>query len=273
MCIRDRSGSHIRQAIEDYYMTSPQIKANDDLAHSALLDANSEFGLNLNSEAQLEWLKDAGFGLFIHWSVDVQLGCVISHNLVGTSKDYQDRYFNELPKTFNPKQFDAEHIASLAKLMGVEYVVLTAKHHNGFCMWDTSTTDFSIMNMPYKRDIVKEFVDAVRGQGLKVGLYYSPEDFHFLYENDQPIQRGERREFSLKRLRATEKTSIRVLGITGERTEYAEGKIDIMPRFKQDGDTLTLSVANAQRIYCNGSKTWPNPLVVALTDVDVVTDK
>ena len=83
-------------------MTSPQIKANDELAHSALLDANSEFGLNLNSEAQLEWLKDAGFGLFIHWSVDVQLGCVISHNLVGTSNDYQDRYFNELPKTFNP---------------------------------------------------------------------------------------------------------------------------------------------------------------------------
>ena len=64
-----------------------------------------------------------------------------------------------------------------------------------------------------------------------------------------------------------------MLGITGERTEYAEGKIDIMPRFKQDGDTLTLSVANAQRIYCNGSKTWPNPLVVALTDVNVVTDK
>ena len=90
---------------------------------------------------------------------------------------------------------------------------------------------------------------------------------------DVTFKRGERREFSLKRLRATEKTSIRVLGITGERTEYAEGKIDVMPRFKQDGDTLTLSVANAQRIYCNGSKTWPNPLVVALTDVDVVTDK
>ena len=122
----------------------------------------------------------------------MQLGCVISHNLVGSSRDYQDRYFHELPKTFNPKQFDAEHIASLAKLMGVEYVVLTAEYHNGFCMWDTSTTDFSIMNTPYKKDIVRDFVDAVRGQGLKVGLYYSPEDFHFLYENDQPIQRGDR---------------------------------------------------------------------------------
>ncbi|MBO4884738.1 MAG: alpha-L-fucosidase, partial [Clostridia bacterium] len=68
-----------------------------------------------NTPEMLEWLKDAGFGLFIHWSVDVQLGCVISHTLVGSSKDYADRYYTELPKTFNPNRWDADRVARLAK--------------------------------------------------------------------------------------------------------------------------------------------------------------
>ncbi len=137
-----------------------------------------------------EWLKDAGFGMFIHWSMDSQLGIVISHSTVGASEDYTNRYFNELPETFNPTDFDADRMAVLAKLAGMKYMVFTAKHHSGFCMWDTETTPFNIMNTPYKQDIVKDYISACRKHGLKVGLYFSPEDFWFLYQNDELIRRS-----------------------------------------------------------------------------------
>ncbi len=145
--------------------------------------------INHNKPEREEWLRDAGFGMFIHWSFDSQLGIVISHSVVGASEDYQERYFHELPKSFNPEKYNPKAIATLAKLAGMKYVVFTAKHHSGFCMWDTKTTDFSIMHTPYAKDVLKEYADAVRNEGLDVGLYFSPEDFHFLYRHQQPIQR------------------------------------------------------------------------------------
>jgi alpha-L-fucosidase len=101
-----------------------------------------------NRPERLEWLQDNGFGLFVHWSIDSQLGSVISHSLVGASDDYTKSYFNELPKTFNPRHWNPDELAELAKICGAKYVVFTAKHHNGFCMWDTKTTSFNIMNTP-----------------------------------------------------------------------------------------------------------------------------
>lgn len=145
--------------------------------------------LNLNKPERVEWFRDLGFGMFIHFSFDSQLGIVISHSMVGASNDYLDRYVNELPKTFNPKDFDANKIATLAKLAGMKYVVFTAKHHSGFCMWDTETTDFNITNTPYGKDILGEYVEAVRNAGLAVGIYFSPEDFNFLHENGLEVRR------------------------------------------------------------------------------------
>ncbi len=145
---------------------------------------------NRNTPEMLEWLKDAGFGLFIHWSVDVQLGCVISHSLVGSSKAYADRFYAELPRTFNPDQWNADRVARLAKTAGVQYAVFITKHHNGFCMWDTKTTPFSIMNTPYGKDIVRQYAEAFRRYGLKVGFYFSPEDFRFLYDHGMTITRN-----------------------------------------------------------------------------------
>lgn len=142
-----------------------------------------------NKPEREEWLKDAGFGMFIHWSFDSQLGVVISHSMVGASEDYLDRYINELPKTFDPYRYEPRELARLAKLAGMKYVVFTTKHHSGFCMWDTETTDFNIMNTPYGQDIVAEYVEAVREFGLGVGFYYSPEDFWFLHTNGQTIRR------------------------------------------------------------------------------------
>ncbi|GAB3569078.1 hypothetical protein GCM10027578_22860 [Spirosoma luteolum] len=140
-------------------------------------------GANHNKPERETWLKDAGFGMFIHWNVDTQLGVVISHSLVGASPDYVDRYINELPKTFYPKDWDPERLVILAKNAGMKYIMFTTKHHAGFCMWDTKTTDFGVMNTPYKKDIVRQFVEACRKWGLAVGFYYSPEDFSFAYRN------------------------------------------------------------------------------------------
>lgn len=143
-----------------------------------------------NKPEREEEFKDWALGMFVHWSFDSQLGSVISHSMDYASRDYLDRYVNELPKTFNPTEYDPDKWMEIAKLAGVKYMVFTTKHHNGFCMWDTKTTDFSIMNTPYGKDIVKSYVDACRRHGLKVGFYYSPEDFAFNYERDVPARGG-----------------------------------------------------------------------------------
>jgi alpha-L-fucosidase len=145
--------------------------------------------LNLNKPERLEWFRDLGFGMFIHFSFDSQLGVVISHSMAGASEDYLNRFVNELPKTFNPKEFSPDDIATLAKLAGMKYIVFTTKHHSGFCMWDTQTTALNIMNTPYGKDLLAEYVDATRKAGLAVGFYFSPEDFNFLYENGLQVRR------------------------------------------------------------------------------------
>jgi len=95
-----------------------------------------------NKPERTKWFKDFGFGMFIHWSHDVRPGSVISHSMVGASEEYQDFYVNELSKNFNPTDFDPGKWADYAKLAGMKYVVFTAKHHSGFCLFETETTDW-----------------------------------------------------------------------------------------------------------------------------------
>ncbi len=97
--------------------------------------------------------------------------------------------FPSLPKTLNPAHLDPDHWMTLAKLAGMRYAVFTTKHHNGFCWWDTATTDYNVMHTPYARDVVKMYTDAARRASLAVGIYYSPEDFHFLRANNLPATR------------------------------------------------------------------------------------
>lgn len=142
-----------------------------------------------NKPERVDWFANLGFGIFIHWSLDSQLGMVISHSLVGADDDYCRRFFEELPKTFHPKRFDAEEWASLCKLAGAKYVVFTAKHHSGFCMFETATTKYNIMHTPYGKDVTRLLVDALRKQGLAVGLYFSPDDFWWLHQHGITIGR------------------------------------------------------------------------------------
>jgi len=156
-------------------------------------DENGEL-LLLNKPEREQWFTELGFGMFIHWSYDVVLGSVISHSMVGASDDYLDRYINELPQRFNPQRFDPGKWARLARDAGMKYMVFTAKHHNGFCMYNTRTTDYNIMNTPFGEDATKAYIDACRKEGLAVGLYFSPEDFYFLHQQGRLVSR--RREES-----------------------------------------------------------------------------
>lgn len=116
------------------------------------------------SQLQQEFL-DLRFGMFIHF------------NIATFSKhDWPDP--NQLPETFNPTKLDCCQWADAAALAGMTYGCLTTKHHSGFCIWPTKTTDYNVMNSPCKRDVVKEYVDAFRKKGLKVFLYYSILDTH-----------------------------------------------------------------------------------------------
>lgn len=149
-------------------------------------DASTQSG---NRPERLAWFQDQALGMFIHWSVDSQLGSVISHSMVGASKDYLDRYISQLPQTFLPTRFQPEEWARLAKVAGMKYVVFTTKHHNGFCMFDTQTTPFNIMNTPYGRDITRELVDAFRKWGIAIGFYFSPDDFWILHRQGHEVSR------------------------------------------------------------------------------------
>jgi alpha-L-fucosidase len=164
-----------------HFLSFAQDVVNDDESSS----------YNRNKREREEWLRNTNNGMFIHFSVDAQLGVVISHTLVGASDDYASRFFNELPKTFNPSRFNPSEIAALAKLAGMKYIMFTTKHHSGFCMWDTKTTGFNIMNTPYHKDLLAAFVEATRNAGLQVGFYFSPEDFSFLYKHQILISRDQ----------------------------------------------------------------------------------
>jgi alpha-L-fucosidase len=159
-------------------------------AYSQYVDTSAEPHTGrTNDAAAVETFRDRGLGLFIHWGVDGSLAGGISHSLVGASPDFQKRFFSTLPSYFDPVRFQPDEWARLAKLAGFRYVMFTAKHHAGFCMWDTATTDFSVMHTPFGKDLLGPLVTAFRKQGIAIGIYYSPDDFWWLYQHHITINR------------------------------------------------------------------------------------
>jgi len=124
---------------------------------------------------RMEWFNDARFGMFIHWglyAIPARGEWYRSH--AEMKREEYDKYIHE----FNPTNYDPKVWARAAKEAGMKYAVLTTKHHDGFCLFDTAFTDFKATNSPAKRDLIKEYVDAFRAEGLKVGFYYSSIDWH-----------------------------------------------------------------------------------------------
>src|SRR5512139_1800487 len=134
-----------------------------------------------NDPGKTEVFRDAGLGLFIHWGPNSQVGTEISWPLFNASDEFIRKYY-ALADTFNPTEFDPVAWARLAKLAGMAYVVFTAKHHDGFCNFDTEYSDFKITRTPYGRDIAAMVAEAFRKEGILVGFYYSPGDFRYQWE-------------------------------------------------------------------------------------------
>jgi alpha-L-fucosidase len=153
--------------------------------------------------SDLEWFNGAGFGLFVHWDHASQQGLEVSWPLVGRSivpgvpdpevSETVAPYLSSAP-TFSPTRWDPAALARLARSSGARYVVLTTRHHAGYSMFHTQHSSFSVEHSPYGGDIVREFADAVRAEGLRVGFYYSLSDWRHpdyppFAESDKPYPR------------------------------------------------------------------------------------
>ena len=121
------------------------------------------------------WLRHDRFGMFIHWGL---YAMPARHEWIKCRECITDEKYDKYFKYFDPDMYDARDWAKRAKAAGMRYAVFTSKHHEGFCMFDSAYTDYKCTNTPAGRDLVREFVDAFRAEGLKVGFYYSLLDWH-----------------------------------------------------------------------------------------------
>lgn len=145
--------------------------------------------LKLKDPNNLEWFKQARFGMFIHWGLySVLEGSYKDRTMPDKSLPNGNSWYAEwiqarlnipaeeyklLVNQFDPVLFDAEKWVLEAKNAGMNYMVITAKHHDGFALWDSKISDYDIMQTPYKKDILAEFVKACKKYGMKYGFYYS----------------------------------------------------------------------------------------------------
>ena len=126
-------------------------------------------------DARMAWWHEAKFGMFIHWGLYSTIG---QHEWAKENEGVPLLQYELLAKHFHPKPNAAREWARLAKRAGQKYMVMTTKHHEGFCNWDTQLTDYNAMDQGPGRDLVREFVEAARAEGLRVGFYYSLMDWH-----------------------------------------------------------------------------------------------
>lgn len=137
-------------------------------------------------EERMQWWRDAGFGMFIHWGAYAVPGGVHQGEEVSGAGEWIMNNANipvpdyePYARTFNPVKFNAREWATAAKAAGMRYIVITSKHHDGFCLWDSKVTDYDIMDTsPFKRDILKELKEACDEAGIVLGFYYSIMDWH-----------------------------------------------------------------------------------------------
>jgi alpha-L-fucosidase len=138
-------------------------------------------------QQRMQWWEDGRFGMFIHWGIYSQAARHewVKHNEHLTNEQYQ-KYFDE----FDPDHFNPNKWADEAKKAGMKYAVLTTKHHDGFCLFDSKYTDYKATNTAAKRDLVREYVNAFRAKGIRIGFYYSLLDWHhpdYTMDNVHPL--------------------------------------------------------------------------------------
>ncbi|SJZ55415.1 alpha-L-fucosidase [Pilibacter termitis] len=134
------------------------------------------------------WFTESRYGLFIHFGL---YSIASRHEWVQTLEEMDTDSYKKYFEQFNPDLLDARTWAKKAKADGFKYVIITAKHHEGFCLWDTKTTSYNVTNTPYQKDLLKELIEAFREEGLKIGIYYSLLDWYhkdFLVDGYHPMR-------------------------------------------------------------------------------------
>lgn len=146
-----------------------------------------------------EWFQKSRFGLFIHWGL---YSLPARHEWVRTYEEIsQEVYDDKYLKHFNPDLYNPEEWAEMAVKAGMKYVVLTVKHHDGFCLWNSKWTDYTAVNTSAGRDLLAPFLEAFRKKGIKVGLYYSLLDWHhgdFVIDQHHPSRNDEEKKLPIR---------------------------------------------------------------------------
>jgi alpha-L-fucosidase len=166
--VRNNIGVATRRQFIKLALAASSLSLLPDLASSSVF-----------ADERTAWYRAAKFGMFVHWGpysvASVEASWPIMRPTPGGITEAE---YRELPKRFNPTKFDPYALVDLARAAGQQYMVFTTKHHDGFCMFDTSYTDYKITNTPYGRDIVALLAAACQERGMPLGFYYSPPDMH-----------------------------------------------------------------------------------------------
>jgi len=222
------------------------------------LSGLAAFGAETNSpattNARLAWWREARFGMFIHYGPVTLTGQEISWSRANSNTNCPNKgktpvaVYDNLYQKFNPTNFNAADWAGVAKMAGMKYVVLTAKHCDGFLLWDSKTDGYNITATPFKRDLCAELAQAVRKDGLRLGWYFSPMDWR------DPDFRTERNAAFIARMQ-------------GELSELLSnyGKVDVL-WFDYDGRAAVYDQANT---YALVKKLQPEILIDNRLDLGV----
>jgi len=205
-------------------------------------------------DARIKWWREARFGMFIHWGPVSLKGTEISWSRANSNPKCPNRgvipveVYDNLYRQFNPTKFDARAWVKLAREAGMKYMVLTARHCDGFLLWDSKVDDYNIMHTPFRRDVCAELARAAHEAGMRIGWYFSPMDWR------DPDFRTEQNAAFLKRMQ----------GEVGEvLSNY--GRIDLL-WFDHDGREAMYDQANTYAIV---KKLQPNIVVNNRLDLGV----
>ena len=149
---------------------------------------------------RIRWWREGRFGMFIHWGPVSLEGTEISWSRGGERRGIEGKgeipveVYDNLYRKFNPVQFNAKEWVSIARSAGMKYMVLTAKHCDGFCLWRSKVDDYNIGNSPFQRDVCGELASAAHEAGMRIGWYYSPMDWR------DPDCRTERNDIYVKKM-------------------------------------------------------------------------
>ncbi|MCP4725579.1 MAG: hypothetical protein GY863_11110 [bacterium] len=138
---------------------------------------------DIDTDSRMEWWRDARFGMFIHWGLYAipagEWNGQTNHaEWIRTTAEIPLEEYDKFINQFNPVKFNADEWVKTAKDAGMKYIVITSKHHDGFCLFDSEYTDYDVMSTPFKRDILKELAEACEREGIKMCWYHSIMDWH-----------------------------------------------------------------------------------------------